>query len=241
LGHRLEQPRRPLSDSLDTKWEPGDAAWWRIYHLDWQNPDALHRRSNGPWSRFDHHRRSPAGDPQYDPDGRAVTYLGQDMATVASEVFWDPAESDPIALICPRHWIAQVATAATVQLVDLVSEGGFDAIGAPPELSTGASDQYTITQEWARAVYEDLGMPGIKYPGAHSLGPCMVLFETAPPLTVVHDDGDALDLPVQDPRVWDRFRKACKGKNKRRVVQKISSTECPSCNRLGLAPMDPIH
>jgi hypothetical protein len=163
------------------------------------------------------------------------------MATVASEVYWDPAEADPIASVCPRSWIAQLATTATVQLVDLVAEGGFDAVGAPPELSTGASNEYLVTQEWALAVYEDLGMPGIKYPGAHNLGPCIVLFETAPALAVVHDNGSALDLPIHDPSVWNKFRKACKGKNVRRVVQKISSTECPRCNELGLDPLDPIN
>jgi hypothetical protein len=230
VSHVLESPRRPLEAGRIVPWEPGDAARYRLYHCDPQTPDALHRRQFGPLHRFDHHLPQASGEPRECPEGRTVTYLGEDRKTAGAEVFWD---SGPTARVCPRHRLAQLRPLATINLLDL-TEDGADAIEALPVLCTGDSTDSDLTQEWARAIYEDLGVDGICYPGAHQLGICTVLFERSAPLELVVDAGVPVDLPLQDDRVWQRFRADYTLGSRRRVIP-ISSDVCTRCNDLGLA------
>jgi hypothetical protein len=236
VGHVLKSPERPLKNGRIVDWEPGDAARYRLYHCDSQTPNALHRRRWGPLHRFDHHLPHASGKAQECPLGRAVTYLGEDRKTAGAEVFWDSGNT---ARVCPRHRLAQLRPLATVRLLDLTDDGT-DEIGALPVLCTGDSTDSDLTQEWARAIYEDLGVDGILYPGAHQLGICTVLFEHAAELEVVVDDGVQVDLPLQDGRVWDRFRSEYVLSSRRRVVP-IDSSGCPHCNELGLAHLDALR
>lgn len=236
VGHVLESPKRPLEGGNIVEWEPGDAARYRLYHCDPQTPDALHRRRYGPLHRFDHHIPQASGKPGECPSGRTVTYLGENRKTAGAEVFWDGGQS---ARVCPRHSLAQLRPLATIKLLDL-TEDGTDAIGALPVLCTGDSTDYNLTQEWARAIYEDLGVDGICYPGAHQLGICTVLFERSASLEVVVDDGVPVDLPLQEDGVWDRFRTEYMSSSRRRVVP-IPSDGCPRCNDLGLASLPALR
>jgi len=240
VGHKLGPPDRPLVGGKWKVWDPGNGAMWRIYHRDPRTPHALHRRTFGPISRFDPHRATSSGDRQEDPESRAATYLGADIATAGAEVFWDDSPGPDIpARVCPRHWAAQLRTTAPIRLLDLVAENGFDEIGALPELATGASDAREVTQEWGVAIYEDLEAPGIWYPGAHQLGDCLVLFDTAPPLQFVFDGGLPRDRAIQSPGMWRRFKSAYTRGHRRRV-EPISSDECHRCQELGL-PVLPVR
>jgi hypothetical protein len=236
VGHELKSPDRPLEGGRIVDWEPGDAARYRLYHCDLQTPDALHRRRFGPLHRFDHHIPQTSGKPQECPLGRTVTYLGENRKTAGAEVFWDEG---PSAYVCPRHSLAQLRPLATIKLLDLKGDGA-DAIGALPVLCTGDSSDYELTQEWARAIYEDLEVDGICYPGAHQLGVCTVLFEGSAPLELVIDEGVPVDLPLQDDGVWDRFREEYMSSSRRRVVP-IASDRCPRCNHLGLASLPALR
>ena len=241
MSHKLGPPNRPLTGGMYETWDPADAARWRIYHKDWQTPDALHRRTFGPFSRFDHHLRDPSGKRRQDPSGRSVTYLGEDLRTAGAEVFWDDSPG-LVARVCPRHWAAQVVPTQEIPLLTLFDEGA-DEIGALPELATGPSTDRDLTQEWAKAIYEDLMAVGIYYPGAHQFGPCIALFDTAPPLDYVRDTRRRRDAPLQSRGLWAKFKReytkksssTAKGPIRTRRAEKISSADCPRCQALGLA------
>lgn len=165
-------------------------------------------------------------------------YLGQTRLISAAEVLWDQLPEpgdDPdgprIARVCHRYRFAQLRPTAPVRLLRL-DEGNADAIGALPELTTSPSDEYPLTQEWARAIYEDLGVQGVYYRGAHNQGPCIALWDNAPKLQVVRDSGRARDASVHAPGVWDRIVVEYAINN--RALAKIEPFACVSCRRLGL-------
>lgn len=126
-GHKLGEPVRPLpTDGNIVEWDPGDHAWWRVYHRDYRTPDPLHRRTFGPISRFDHHQAAP-GAPAEDPDGRSALYLGIEHAVATAEVFWDqeddeynPGAARLVARVCAHHHVAQVRPRATIRLLSIV-------------------------------------------------------------------------------------------------------------------------
>ncbi|MDX6453472.1 MAG: hypothetical protein QOH16_3521 [Gaiellaceae bacterium] len=237
MGHSLGSPNRPLSGAQFWTWDPGDEGWWRLYHQDYHTPKALSRRTFGPLLRFDHHEPDVSGRAQEDPNGRSVIYLGQNRLTCEAEALWDqppaPGASPGgprIASVCRRYRFAQLRPTAPITLVNLVGVG-CDAIGALPELATGSSDIYPISQEWAQAIYEDTGVQGVYYPGAHDLGMCMVLWDNAPPLEIVRDKGRPRDLSLHDPRLWDRVLVEYSINN--RALKKIRAFECPKCRAAG--------
>lgn len=238
MGHELCEPDRPLSGGIPHYWDPGDAAWYRIYHQDYHNPDPLFRRTFGPVSRFDHHQRDTSGKPCEDPDGRSAIYLGHTRRAAAAEVFWDqepdPANphADPrVARVCTRHRIAQIRPRGKAELLSLLDDHA-DDIGALPELSTGPTDDHSMAQQWALAIYEDLESDGIVYAGAHNLGACMVLWDNAPALEVVSDNGMPRDVPIQTPDVWEPMAEEYQSRT--RSMIKITPDECPRCRELGL-------
>ncbi|TCN53574.1 hypothetical protein EV641_106220 [Rhodococcus sp. SMB37] len=90
MARSLEGPDRPLPKA-DHRWvwTPSGAAprpWYRIYHRDRYTADGISFRQFGPLHRFDHHT-PPYLDPDVDPDGRAVLYIAEDIATGGCEVF----------------------------------------------------------------------------------------------------------------------------------------------------------
>ena len=238
MGHKLGPPKRPLKGGIRRIWDPGDdPAWFRIYHHDYQNPTPLHRRTFGPISRFDHHQRDAAGNPREDPDQRSVIYLGRMRGSAAVEVFWDQPSNpgDPsglhIARVCPRHQIAQLRPTGKIELLSLL-DGDADDIGALPELSTGPTDTHRLAQDWAQAVYEDLNLCGIWYPGAHNLGECIVLWDNSPALEVVVDSGRDRDESLHTLGVWEPMVEEYS--TRMRSMVQIAPDECPRCRGLGL-------
>jgi hypothetical protein len=238
-GHELGPPPRPLpADGKVVEWDPGDPAWWRVYHRDYRTPEPLHRRTFGPLSRFDHHQAA-GGAPAEDPDGRSVLYLGCDRAVACAEVFWDQRDDDPaanplVARVCTHHRIAQIRPRAPIGLLSIVG-ADIDLIGALPALSTCPTSQHTITQAWARSIYDEYryrGVSGIKYRGAHDFGECMVLWDCAPKLELVQAGGEDRDLAMQWRGVWERvLNEYSQG---RRSMTKVTPDRCPRCRELGL-------
>lgn len=107
------------------------------------------------------------------------------------------------------------------------------AIGALPTLADGHHPR-AVTQEWARAVYEDdpLGahLDGIRYRTAYEGGLALVLWDSERLVEVVmSSSGEVQDLPLGDPRVLARITA---GLNRRRVVVRTCGPEnCPRCRR----------
>lgn len=88
--------------------------------------------------------------PKIDESGRRILYVGEDLATSASEVFGEAG----VAAICPRYRLSIVAPIRPLALVDLARRGAALAIGALPALADG-SEARSLTQQWARAIFED--------------------------------------------------------------------------------------
>ena len=180
----------------------------------------------GPLARFDHHT-PPASDPALDPDGRSVLYVGGDLVTSAAEVFGEAGE----AALCPRWRVAILRPVRPLRLLDLVVPGAAMAIGALPTLADGHHPR-AVTQEWARAVYEDdpLGahLDGIRYRTAYDGGVALVLWDSGRLVEVVaSSSGEVQDFPVSDPRILAR---TTAGLNRRRVVVRTCGPdECPRC------------
>lgn len=234
MGHRQGPPPPRIDGGKIRSWDHGDAAWWRVYHLDYQNPTALHRRTFGPLARFDHHQLDAARKPREDPDRRSVIYLGDSRKTAAAEVFWDqerlPGDPDElhVARVCRWHRLVQLRPKAPIQLLSLL-DGDGDDIGVLPELSTGPTAIHPLAQEWARAIYRDLEEAcGILYRGAHEYGDCIALWDRGGELEVVPDR----DVPLHADGVWERV--LAEYESRTRTMVKIESSDCSRCRELGL-------
>jgi hypothetical protein len=213
----------PAGNTWD--WRPGDASFWRAYHRDDHTPYAAFRRTHGPIARFDHHVSDPPGP---DPDERSVIYLARNLETALAEAF----RNREIGAVCPRWRIAQLKTDASVKAQDIAG-GGAMKIGALPELSTGAVSR-AKSQRWARAIHATGRVRGILYAGAHDLGEALVLWETAPALILVTDDGVDQDFAIIRPGIWGRCRRDLHDAVGMHL-RKVASSECEKCLELGLA------
>jgi RES domain len=96
-----------------------------------------------------------------------VLYVGVDLATSLCEVFGQTRG----ALLCPRWRVARLQPTASRVVFDLCSPGAAMAIGALPALADAQLPR-TLTQEWARAIYEDQPaqrrVTGIRYRSAYN-------------------------------------------------------------------------
>jgi len=85
----LRQPDRPLqrpSDEHITGWPPEQWMFRVFHHHPGRSP--LEPRTYGPVAaRFEPHVRDGAGQPQAQPDGRGVNYLGETLGTGLAEAF----------------------------------------------------------------------------------------------------------------------------------------------------------
>lgn len=227
---QLLSPRRPLpAASFVWRWKPEHTAavwlWCRVYHRSRHTPTGITFRRYGPLHRFDHHR---AVDPAaVDPDGRRILYVGEDLATSACEVFGQAGVAD----VCPNYRVAIVAPTRSLATYDLTVNESAMAIGALPSLADG-NEKRTLTQEWARAVYEDQptgpDAVGIHYRSAYNGGISLALWDCDGDVEVVRDRGGSLqDLPLDDSRVFARFQVEMEA---RLIdVKKVPATACKNC------------
>lgn len=228
----LKAPTRPLPRGGTTwSWLPrtgaGNWHWCRVYHQGAHNQNGHTPRTFGPLYRFDPHRPGTAGVPHRDPDGRSVLYLGSDLATSLCEVFGEAEH----AALCPRWRAAALEPSTRLRLFDLRAPGSAMAIGALPALADAALPR-ALTQEWARAIYEDqpasYKVTGIRYRSAYNGGISLVLWDSANDATTVHETGGKLaDVALADPTMLTRVRAACTPR--RITVKTIASIECGEC------------
>jgi hypothetical protein len=171
----------------------------RVWHLGGRGGSAATElRHLGPFARFDHHHAAAV-----EKGGeRAVVYLAESLRGAAAEVFGDL----PVAEVCPAWRASLLLPRASCRLVNLRGSGAM-RIGARPALGSGGEAR-ALTQEWARAIYEDLGADGIRYTGAHDEGVCLVLFERAPALRLVTDRGRRQEFQLHERALWRRFQAA---------------------------------
>jgi RES domain len=156
-----------------------------------------------------------------------VLYLGDGLATSACEVFGEAGE----ALICPSWRVALLEPVTRLRLLDLVPPGSAMAIGALPTLGDGALRR-SLTQEWARAVYEDhpLGAPaaGIRYRSAYNGGIALALWDTTGRIQILVDDnGTDADVPLNHPGMLIRLKTLLI--QRQIVIRTIPREDCPRC------------
>jgi hypothetical protein len=105
------------------------------------------------------------------------------------------------------------------------------AIGALPALSDGPYAR-GLTQEWARAIYEDnptgSHIDGIRYQSGYNGGVALALWDSAMDVTVVSDKlSGPQDFRLRDPLILGRLYGALKARQI--VVRIVSASGCPKC------------
>ena len=229
---KLDRPTRPLPNApFVWWWEPRLQAtrwrWCRVYHQSKHAPDGATFRGYGPRARLDHHQ--PADPPVVDASGRRILYVGEDLATSASEVFGESGN----ARLCPRYRVSILAPTRRLAMFDLARKGSALAIGALPSLADG-SEPRPLTQEWARAIYEDQPAgpeaTGIRYRTGYNFGYSLALWDCDDGVEIVRDaQGRLQDMALTDSRVLLRLQVQMR---KRLItVTTVSSDDCTECKK----------
>lgn len=200
--------------------------WCRVYHQDDYSPAGTTARAFGPMARFDPHRPTSTGEPQNDPDGRTIIYLGANLATSAREVFGEGEE----APICPAYRVALIRPLRRLRFFDIAAEGSAMAIGGLPALGNAPLPRLQ-TAEWARAIYEDdpLGVhaDGIKYISGYNSGDALAVWDSAGKLTTAPEAG--ADMPLNDAGMLGLLKRALIRTSI--VVREIPASDCKACSR----------
>jgi RES domain len=234
MVRKLVSPAQPLPTAGEEavwRWnppEPSERRWWcRVYHESTYAPDGITFRRYGPTARFDHHHH--ADPPIVDTTGRRVLYVGEDLATSACEVFGDAG----IAPICPRYRVAIIAPTTSLAMYDLAAKGMAMAIGALPALGDGHEPR-SLTQEWARAIYEDQpagpDVTGIHYRSGYNSGEALALWDCDAHVEVVRDHaGRPQDIALDDPRMILRLQVELRWRQIN--VTTVPSSNCSECKK----------
>lgn len=186
--------KRPLPDTRIVSTLRDARYVHRIYkptYGAWDTP-----RQYGPLFRFDHHDLPPATHPT-----KSVWYAAESLRGAVAEAFGGTRILD--ASSAQRYVCASIT--ASPALLSLLSVGP-SRIGATHELC--ATTNYDLTQEWARAIYEDYtSLHGIRWKARNSGSLSIVLNDrqaVATCMTVI------LDAPLNHPDVWPRLVRAAK-------------------------------
>jgi len=118
-------------------------------------------------------------------------------------------------------------------MFDLARKGAALAIGALPSLADG-SELRALTQEWARAIYEDRPAgpeaTGVRYRTGYNFGYSLALWDCDDGVEIVRDAGGRLqDMALNDVRVLLRLQVQMR---KRLIdVTTVSSDDCSECRK----------
>ena len=103
-------------------------------------------------------------------------------------------------------------------------------IGAVPALGSGLVSRKE-SQEWARAIYEDLPVCGVRYRTSHDEGFALAIWDNSPDLRVVESLADGVQdfQLVRAPPVLRRFRQAMGIRGI--AVKIVDAANCRQCGR----------
>lgn len=138
-----------------------------------------------------------------------------------------------VANICPNYRVSIVAPTRELAMYDLARKGAAMAIGALPALADG-NEKRSLTQEWARAIYEDQPagpeIVGIHYRTGYNAGSSLALWDCDRDIEVLRDArGWLQDLPLNDSRIFGRFQVDM---TERHInVKTVSKGACKDCIR----------
>lgn len=118
-------------------------------------------------------------------------------------------------------------------MFDLARKGAALAIGALPSLAD-RSEPRPLTQEWARAIYEDHPAgpeaTGVRYRSAYNFGYSLALWDCDDGVEIVRDArGRLQDMALNDSRVLLRLQVQMR----RRLINvtMVSSDDCGECKK----------
>jgi hypothetical protein len=178
----------------------------RIFDPTRHQATATSFRFQGPYARFDHHEGS---GPERRPDDsplRGIYYAARTLSGCLVEVFGDTR----VIEFGERH-VAGPALRRPVRLLDLRGPGAMRA-GSVAALAKSADR--SLSQAWARYLYEHPGIYGLvdgllyfNYFNAHNDEEALALFErAADALTCAPDAVARLDAPGLRPLILDLAR-----------------------------------
>lgn len=219
----LRPPRRPLAvaDAPVFVWQRMRRGV-RVYH-EHPHQAAAPFRTRGPVARFDPHTPDRHGRPREQPDGRGVVYLADELECALAEALPDqPCE----VLVCPGLRATLVYPLGHVHLLDLSGSGAM-RIGAVGTLAWG-DEPRELTQQWARAIYEDLShLQGIRYRSAHQGGLAIAAWDRSRPLLRMDSRSDRA---LVEPGMRNRVTVALA--NQGRALVEVGASDCRACREL---------
>lgn len=155
-----------------------------------------------------------------------MLYVGADLATSACEVFGEAEE----ASLCESWRVALLRPTRQLTLFDLCASGAAMEIGALPALADAALPR-ALTQEWARAIYEDdpLGrhVAGIRYRSAYNGGAALALWDCAGLVETVTVGRTVGDVQLREPAMLERLMVALAPR--RVTINVIDTSACRLC------------
>ena len=154
-----------------------------------------------------------------------MLYLGADLATSASEVFGEDGE----ALLCPRWRVALLRPVRPLTVLDLTAAGVAMALGGLPSIANGPYPRI-VTQEWARAIYEDRPagpeVTGIRYSSAYNNEKALVLWDSVGQVQTVRTANGDQDFVLREGMVWDRLTAEMAHRN----ITLVRTDTCSRCS-----------
>lgn len=159
-----------------------------------------------------------------------MLYVGDSLAASVCEVFGESED----APICPYWRVALLRPTHRLRLLNLVAAGVAMSIGALPALEN-ADLPRTLTQQWARAIYEDnpLGVQadGIRYKSGYNGGNAHVIWDAAGKIRVVKDEkGLDADEPLGGLDMLERLKVELM--DRQIVVRRVSPHDCSECRKV---------
>jgi hypothetical protein len=134
----------------------------------------------------DEEQTEPAAPPTF----AELRQQSEELATAVCETL---ARGEPAVEICPAWQVSILALEVPTELIDLCSHAG--ELGAPEDLGDADVADYSETQEWARAIHEDLSSGGLRYhscrhrdSSGNRSGVNVVMWEKPPAPTVIKEE-----------------------------------------------------
>jgi hypothetical protein len=167
---------------------PAAATLQRIYRPDQYGSTACGFRTDGPFSRFDHHEPGQQ---------RGIHYSAFSLSGCVVEVFGDTGVVETQG--CR---LALIRTTRPLQLLDLRGSGAMRA-GSVAALSAIADRD--LSQAWSRHFYSSHAVDGLLYSNAHNSESAIALYDRAEAAISC-----SRDLALDDPLLRSRLLQICR-------------------------------
>ena len=185
-------PAAPASINPSSTDVPAGTPLARVYAPEPYKTEPTTFREFGPINRFDHHRAAADGSRRRDDD-RGILYAAEEFTCGIGEYFTDQG-----AITLSGNKVARLTVIEDLRVLDL---RGTAATGVGTIQAIGGDGKRSVTQAWARYLYEhpDLGnVDGLLYQSATTGLDALALWERAQDklLCLPDDHWELADLAV---------------------------------------------